>query len=77
MVRKIVENQDEKVIEAFTMMSDKNDVAEFKDVFKGKFDQDWNKIAEALKDEEEVDGKAPEEKYLEDIFKANRDKIES
>lgn len=77
MVRKIVENQDEKVIEALTMMSNKNDVAEFKDVFKGKFDQDWDKIADALKDEEEVDGKAPQEKYLEDIFKSNRNKIES
>jgi len=74
---KIIENQDEKVIEAITMMSDKDDVREFKDIFKGKFDQDWNRIVDAMKDKEEVDGKEPEEKYLEDIFKTNRNEIES
>lgn len=74
---KIVENQDEKVIEARSMMSDKDDVAEFKDIFKGKFNQDWDKIVDTMKDEDEVDGKAPEEKYLEDIFEENRNQIES
>ncbi|AYW47912.1 hypothetical protein C7K38_05785 [Tetragenococcus osmophilus] len=76
MRRNIVENQDEKVIETILRMSVKDDVNEFKDAFKGKYQQDWDKIEHELKDEEPKDGVSAPEKYLEEVFEYHKNKID-
>lgn len=73
----IVDNQDEKVLETFTRMTNKGSVAEFKNAFKEKYDQDWDKIVDELKDEDSDSEIGAPEKYLEELYEYHYNKMES
>lgn len=75
-MRQIVEGQTEKVIEAFTLMQNKEDVNEFKNVFKGKFQKDWDEIQDALKDEESEGELGAPEEFLEKMYQENYEKMD-
>lgn len=75
MVRKIIENQNEKAIETLMRISEKDDLAKFKDAFKEKYQSDWDTIKGTLSGEEHVDGLSAPEHFLESLFEYNRKEI--
>ncbi|MBA5728562.1 hypothetical protein HW423_02015 [Aerococcaceae bacterium INB8] len=75
MVRKIIEEQNEKAIETLARIAVKDDLAEFKSAFKEKYQSDWDTIVETLRDEDHVDGLSAPEHFLEELFKENRQQI--
>lgn len=75
--RDIIEMQDEKVRRAIIAMSDNNDVEEFKEVFKRKYEQDWDQIVIEFKDDApDEDGVAAAEKFLEELFRLQREQMD-
>lgn len=75
--RDIIENQDEKVMRTIIAMSNRNDVEEFKNVFKRKYDQDWDQIIIEFKDDApDEEGVAAPEKFLEELFRTHHEQID-
>lgn len=76
MVRKVIENQNEKAIETLARISVKDDLAEFKSAFKEKYQSDWDTIIETLRSEDHENGLTAPEHFLDELFKENRRQID-
>lgn len=57
------------------LISIKDDLAKFKNAFKGKYQSDWDTIQETLSGEEHVEGLSAPEHFLESLFDYNREQI--
>ncbi|MGE9942456.1 hypothetical protein ACQRBH_12870 [Bariatricus sp. SGI.161] len=82
MAQSVIVKKEEKVKAVFAAMQDKNNMQEFKDLFKSMYPDDWKRINQRYMQHERRDTKGkghpmPEpEVYLTNMYKVYRNKID-
>ena len=76
MAKKLIEEQNEKAIETFTRMTEKDNLNDFKDAFKEKYQSDWKDVQDKLSSDNDSSGTEQAEEWLEELFTENRKKID-